>query len=268
MKQKILLFIVIIVLSQSTVIAGGISTDAGLTPAQDRWIFRTQYRFMGIENSMMQMNTQMIPVVLAYGITSGFSLMARGMYVRRSFNNSTEIENGANDLYLLSKFRLYRKNTSSYVFGVAPHLASNIPVGTAEISNRTWNPEIGLNISFRPRFLAVDLSTSYTFNDALEKLNTEHVNLFNLNIAFSGNIPIKAKSSQAVSPVLEINYSVEGSKNKETGASEMLFISPGLTFIYSSLALEGLFQIPAYQSTSGNIRKQQSRWILGVKYMF
>ena len=44
-----------------------ISTDAGLTPAQDRWIFRTQYRAMGMENSMMKMNTQMVPVVLGYG---------------------------------------------------------------------------------------------------------------------------------------------------------------------------------------------------------
>jgi hypothetical protein len=173
-----------------------------------------------------------------------------------------------NDLYLLSKFKLYRKNTSSYVFGVASYLASNIPVGSSEISNRTWNPEFGLNISFRPRFLAVDLSISCTFNDILEKSNTEHVNFFGLNMAFSGNIPIKAKNSQAVSPVFEINYSVEGSITKETGASEMLFVSPGLSYIYSSFVLEGLFQIPAYQAGSDNFSKQQSRLILGIKYMF
>lgn len=266
MKQKIIILVTIIAFSQIMVRASGISTNAGLTPAQDRWIFRTQYRFMGMENSMMQMNTMMLPVVFAYGITPGFSLMLRGMYVHRSFSN--KIESGMNDLYLLSKFRLYRKNTANYVIGVAPYLASNIPIGKAVISNRTWNPEIGLNISFRPRYLSIDISTSYTFNDALEKLNSEHKNLYKLNIALSGNIPLKAKSSQAISPVLEINYSIEGRKNQVADVSEILFLSPGISYIHSSLIIEGLFQIPVYQFAGVNFSNQQSRWILGLKYMF
>lgn len=267
MKYRFLILITFILIIQSSAMAQ-ISTNAGLTPAQDRWIFRTQYRLMGMENSMMKMNALMIPVVLAYGITSGFSMMAKGVYERKFYSNTTEINNGINDLYLLSKFRLYRKNTSNYVFGVAPHIASNIPIGSKNVSNRTWNPEIGLNISFRPRFLSIDLSTYYTFIDAMKKISTEHINRYNLDIAFSGKIPLEAKSSQLLSPVIEFNYTIIGKQNNIDGNEEVIFISPGLSFINSSLVFEALFQVPAYQSEKVGEMTQISRWIFGFKYMF
>jgi len=117
------------------------------------------------KSSMMQAKTQMVPVVLGYGITSGISIMARSVYVHKSYSNRNIVNSGMNDLYLLSKFRLFRKNTSKYTFGVAPFIASNVPIGSTEVSDRTWNPEMGLNISFRPRFFSMDLSTSFTFID-------------------------------------------------------------------------------------------------------
>ena len=236
-----------------------ISTDAGLTPAQDRWIFRTQYRMMGMENSMMKTNVQMVPVVLGYGITSGISIMARTGYVHKSYSNSEVVNRGVNDLYLLSKFRLYRKNTSKYTLGIAPYVASNIPVGSIEVSDRTWNPELGLNISFRPRFLSLDLSTSYTFIDVAEKISTEHINEYNLDISFSGKIPISAKANQIISPVTELNFS---------GATDLLFISPGISYMHTSLAIEALYQIPVYESEKAGQMNHTSRWIIGLKYLF
>ncbi len=236
-----------------------ISTDAGLTPAQDRWIFRTQYRMMGMENSMMKTNVQMIPVVLGYGITSGISIMARSGYVHKSYSNSDEVNKGVNDFYLLSKFRLYRKNTSIYTLGIAPYVASNIPIGSIEVSDRTWNPEMGLNISFRPRFFSLDLSTSYTFNDVSEKISTEHNNSYNLDISFSGKIPVKSKSNQIISPVTEFNFS---------RPSNLLFISPGISYMHTFLAIEALYQIPVYEAENQGQMTHTSRWIIGLKYLF
>lgn len=236
-----------------------ISTDAGLTPAQDRWIFRAQYRMMGMENSMMKTKVQMVPVVLGYGITSGISIMARSGYVYKSYSNSQEVNRGVNDLYVLSKFRLYRKNTSQYALGIAPYVASNIPIGSIEVSDRTWNPGLGLNISFRPRFLSVDLSTSYTFNDVAEKLSSEHINTFNLDLSFSGKIPFKSKSSQIISPVTEFNFS---------GLTDLLFISPGISYMHTSIAFETLYQIPVYESEKAGQMNHTSRWIIGLKYLF
>jgi hypothetical protein len=236
-----------------------ISTDAGLTPAQDRWIARTQYRMMGMENNMMKTKVQMVPVVLGYGITSGISIMARSVYVHKSYSNSEVVDQGINDLYVLSKFRLFRKNTSKYTFGIAPYLASNIPIGSKEVSERTWNPELGLNVSFRPRFLSMDLSTSYTFIDVAEKVSTEHINGYKLDISFSGKIPIGTKSNQIVSPVTEFNFS---------GASDLLFISPGVSYMHTYLAIEALYQIPVYESEEPGQMKHTSRWIIGLKYLF
>ena len=136
MKSSLICFFVIVFCFQVKLFAGGISVDAGITPPQDRFILRTQYRYMSMNNSMMSMKTHMIPLVLAYGVTSGFTVMARGMYVSQTVENTSEVNNGINDLFLLLKFKLYRKNTANYVFGIAPHIASNIPIGSKEISDR------------------------------------------------------------------------------------------------------------------------------------
>lgn len=267
MKYSFLILITFILIVQSSVMAQ-ISTDAGLTPAQDRWIFRTQYRMAGMENSMMKTSTQMVPMVLGYGITSWFSIMVRNVYVHKSYSNSNEVNSGINDLYLLSKFRLLRKNTSNYSFGVAPFVASNIPIGSKSISDRTWDPEIGLNISFRPRFLSIDFSTYYTFADATEKLSTNHLNRYNLDVSFSGKIPLTSESNQILSPVLEFNYYQEGKKNNYSSANELLFISPGISYKHSSLAIEALYQIPVYELDKADRMYQLSRWIFGFKYLF
>ena len=252
---------------QFNLFAGGISVDAGITPPQDRFILRTQYRYMSMSNSMMSMNTQMTPLVLAYGVTSGFTVMARGMYVNQKVENTSNVTEGINDLFLLTKFRLYRKNTANYVLGLATYIASNIPIGSTEISNRSWNPELGLNISFRPRFFSIDVSTSYMFSDVSGKLASKPGDMLSINTAFSALIPLKSNSSNAISPVLEMTYTyqVEGDANP---SNELLFFSPGISFIHSSLSLEALVQIPVYQSENVNLLNQNSRLILGVKYMF
>jgi len=186
----------------------------------------------------------MTPLVLAYGVTPGFSVMARGMYVHRTFSDRNGIKNGLNDPFLLTKFRLYRKNTRSYVLGVAPHIASNIPVGSGEVSNRVWSPEAGLNISFRPRFLAVDLSTSYTFTDISARSEGVSGDVFSLNTAFSAFIPVKGMSSTVVSPVMELSY-IHKARNRESNveANDILFLSPGVSLIHSSLVVEALVQL-------------------------
>jgi hypothetical protein len=222
---------------------------------------------MSMGNSMMTMQTHMTPLVLAYGVTPGFTVMARGMYIYRTGENNQMINNGINDVFLLSKFRLYRKNTASYVFGIAPHIATDIPVGSSEISNRTWNPELGINISFRPRFFAADLSASYLFSDVSGKLGAKPGNIFNLNTAYSALIPLKSQSESAISPVVEMTYSFQG-KSEANSMNDILFLSPGFSYIHSNLTLEILFQIPVYQSNDASLMNQNSRWILGVKYMF
>ena len=267
--NKIIITSLLIVFTSFYTQAGGISVDAGLTPGQDRWILRTQYRFMERQNSTISMRTQMVPLMIAYGLTSNYTIMARVTYVNRIiYLNNAIYANGFNDPTVLLKVKIYRKNTANYVLGIAPYFASNIPVGNTEISSRTWNPELGLSMSFRPRFLSIDFTGSFTFIDAVNKTENRESNNLSINIAFSSIIPIDNYNT-AISPVLESTFNKEfNSHGNKNSGPEVLFLSPGIMFIKSSLILETLYQIPVYQQTNSQEMESKSRFIAGLRYMF
>jgi len=249
--------------------AGGISVDAGLTPGQDRWMLRTQYRFMKMQNTTMEIQNHIVPMVIAYGVSSNFTLMARVMYVNRinSMNNAIK-KRGFNDAYILLKFKVYRENTANYVLGIAPYFASNIPVGNPDISEKTWNPELGLSMSYRPRFWSIDFASSYTLKDVLNKTEDQESDNLSLNVAFSSIIPLE-NSNIAISPVFELTFNKELDTNvHESKNPEVLFLSPGLKFIKSSIVFEVLYQNPIYQQTNESLMKSKSRILIGLRYMF
>ena len=267
--KKIRITFILMFFTSFSAQAGGISVDAGLTPGQDRWILRTQYRYMKMQNSTMATQNHMVPLVIAYGVTSNFTLIARAMYVNRIINMNNAVQKrGFNDAYILLKFKVYRENTANYVLGIAPYFASNIPVGNAEISERTWNPEFGLSMSYRPRFWSIDFNASYTLKDVVKKTEDQELDNLSLNVAFSSIIPLD-NSNIAISPVLELTYNKEIDSNaKESKKQEMMFFSPGLTFIKSSLMLEVLYQIPVFQQTNESLMKSKPRILIGLRYMF
>lgn len=264
--KELRLIVILVLFTLFSLQAGGISVDAGLTPGQNRWMFRTQYRFMEMENPMMTMENHMVPIVFAYGVSSSFTLMFRTIYVNRIVKMNSNVQNrGLNDSYLLFKLKVYRKNTEKYIFGIAPYIASNIPIGNSEISERTWNPDFGLSISYRPRPWSIDFTSSYSLIDVLNKTDISERNNLSLNIAFSSVIPFK-NSNIALSPVFELTY------NKELGdginSQELLFLSPGLMFIKSSIILEVLYQNPIFQQSNESLMKSKSRYLIGLRYMF
>ena len=57
--------------------AAGISVDAGLTPAEDRWIVRAQARYMSRGDDQDGMRAVAFPLVLAYGARSDVSLFVQ-----------------------------------------------------------------------------------------------------------------------------------------------------------------------------------------------
>lgn len=267
--KNIRIIFILIFFTSFSVQAGGISVDAGLTPGQDRWILRTQYQYMKMQNSNMTTQNHMVPLIIAYGVTSNFTLMARAMYINRIITMNDAVQkSGFNDAFILLKYKVYRENTANYVIGIAPYIASNIPIGNADISDRTWNPEFGLSMSYRPRFWAIDFTSSYTLKDALKKTDDQESDNLSLNVAFSSIIPLK-NSNLAFSPVLELTYNKEFNSNvKESKKQEVMFFSPGLTFIKSSLILEALYQIPVFQQTNVSLMKSKSRILIGLRFMF
>lgn len=249
--------------------AGGISVDAGLTPGQDRWMLRTQYRYMNMENTMMRVDNHVIPLIVAYGLTPDITLMTRLMYVNRIIDQNTRLDmDGWNDPFFLVKYKVYRKNTSAWVLGVAPYAATNIPVGDKSISQHTWKPELGVNASFRPRFWSIDLNAAWLFNDLTEKLQENTNDQLSLNMAVSSTIPL-GSSLMAVSPVIEMTYLTDIQNREQTSSGQqVLFLSPGVVYIYNSFMMEVLYQYPVYQQAPNTGMESGPRLISGLRYMF
>ncbi|MHC4131880.1 MAG: hypothetical protein ACYSR3_07815, partial [Planctomycetota bacterium] len=101
--QAILLGAIINALFLENTYAAGISVDAGLTPPEDRWIIRTQMRYMQREDDPTPMDREMdtyaFPLVVAYGLRSDFTLLVRQTFKNRKMTmaGSTDWDSGADD---------------------------------------------------------------------------------------------------------------------------------------------------------------------------
>lgn len=137
-----------------------------------------------------------------------------------------------------------------------------------EISARTWNPELGLNLSFRPRFFNFDLSTSYTLDDIASKAVQDRGDIYSASTAFSAIVQLNERGTTVLAPVVELNYQRSGMNSADANPAELLLVSPGLSLIVSSLALEALVQLPVYQSLVAGGMEHNMRFITGIKYMF
>ncbi|MHC4487527.1 MAG: transporter, partial [Planctomycetota bacterium] len=130
--------------------AAGISVDAGLTPPEDRWIIRTQFRYF----------------VVAYGFRPDLTLMVRQPVKHRkmSMGGSVSRYTGFDDLFVLGKYKLYRRNTPEYTFGIASTLGLEFPTGDDDFGSETWDLEPGLFTSWRSGPWASDFSIAYKLN--------------------------------------------------------------------------------------------------------
>lgn len=270
-----------ILLPTGNTLASGISVDAGLTPAEGRWIFRTQIRYMNRNDdanaSNRKMESYVFPFVLAYGLKNNLMFLARLTVQHRvsSMADVTESHSGIGDFFVLGKYKIYRRNTPKHVFGIAATLGLEMPTGTDTFTSGTWDLEPGLYCSWRRNRLGSDFSATYKWNgfadDGPEGANPGDEVALDWAIAYQFIVGEGANTSLA--PVLEASYRniwpdrISASDLENTGESVM-YLSPGIKFTRSSLILEGLAQIPVWQNQKGNQLEQGIRGLLGLRYMF
>ena len=261
--------------------AAGISIDAGLTPPEDRWIFRTQFRSMSRKDDPTSMNREMdtyaVPIVIAYGLRPDLTLMVRQTVKHRtmSMSGSVSRDTGLGDLFVLGKYRLYRHNTREYTFGIAPTLGVEFPTGNDEFSSKTWDLEPGLFASWRSGPWASDFNIAYKWNGFADrgKDGLNPGNELSVDLALAHQFSIGEKADMSLTPVLEFNYKhilpdrLSGRDISNTGES-LFFVSPGIKFTKSSFILEALLQFPVWQDQRGSQLKQGTRLIVGIRYMF
>ena len=284
MKRFLLLLLASVVpstLVSETVSAGGISVDAGLTPPEDRWILRTQFRHMQRTNDPTPMNRQMdvyaFPIVIAYGFRPDLTLMVRQPIRHRNMSMAGSIsrDTGLDDLFVLGKYRLYRRNTREYTFGVASTLGLEFPTGDDDFTSRTWDLEPGLFASWRSGPWASDLSLAYKCNGFADR-GKDGLNPGDevaADVALAHQFSIGKKADTSLAPVLEFNYKrvsadrLSGHNVSNTGES-LFFVSTGLKFTESSFVVEALLQFPVWQDQEGTQLEQGPRLIVGTRLMF
>ena len=272
---------ILILLTGAQVHGAGISVDAGLTPPEDRWILRNQLRYMTRRNdrTSMDRHTRMykFPTVLAYGVTSDFSVMLRQSIQHRDMDmmGENDKDTGLDDLFFLVKHKLFRKNTSEYTFGTAATLGLEVPTGADDFSSETWDLKPGLFTSWRSGPWGSDLSIAYKWSGFADRgrngLNPG--NEFTVDLALAHQFSIAENADMSLTPVLELNYKnisrdrLSGRNVSDTGES-LLFVSPGIKFTKSSFILEALLQIPVWQDQEGSLLERGIGFIVGTRFLF
>ena len=261
--------------------AGGISIDAALTPPEDRWILRTQVRYMERNNDPTQMGRKMstyaFPVVLAYGLRPDLTLMLRQtvMHQEKSMTGTTTQNTGLGALFVLAKYKAYRLNTPKYTLGVSPTIGLEFPTGSDSFALRTWALYTGLYLSGRRGRWATDFNIVYNWNDLAnrDKNNAEPGNELSLDLAFAYQFSVGEKARAALAPVFELSYKnirphrLNEQNQPNTGES-VLYLSPGTKFSMSWIIIEALVQAPVWQRQEGSQLERDIGMLVGTRFMF
>ncbi|MHC4374891.1 MAG: transporter [Planctomycetota bacterium] len=284
MKKALLKFlcgILFAVALQEYTVAAGISVDAGLTPPEDRWIIRTQFRYMERKDDPTPMDRKMeiyaFPVVIAYGFRPDLTLLVRQPVKHRNLYmaGSVSRDTGFDDLYVLAKYKLFRQNTRDYTLGMASTLGLELPTGDDDFGSETWDLEPGLFTSWRSGPWQSDFSVAYKWNGFADrgKNGLEPGNELSTDLAIAHQFNLTAKADMSLTPVLELNFkhfsndNLSGHSVSNTGES-LFFVSPGMKFTKSSFILEALVQFPVWQDQEGSQLEQGMRFILGTRFLF
>lgn len=264
-----------------TLNAAGISIDAGLTPAEDRWILRTMARYMERNNDPLHMGREMstyaFSTMLAYGLRPDLTLMLRQsvMYQEMSMMGSTERSTGLGDLFVLAKYKAYRLNTPEYTLGIAPTIGLEFPTGDDSFTSDTWDLNTGLYISGRSGPWATDFNIAYAWNGLLDRGKNDIApgDELSLDWAFAYQFSIGEKARASLAPVLELSYKeiwpdrMSGQDLSNTGES-VLYLSPGIKFSMSWIILETLIQVPVWQDQQGSQLERGIGVLVGARFMF
>ena len=259
--------------------AAGVSVDAGLTPAENRWMIRIQSRQMGATSQLStptrQMKLQANVFMAAYGLRPNVTIigmqgwMNREMTMMGVVNNST----GLADLNLLVKYLIHRTNTRYQTLGIAATAKLTLPTGEDGFSDDYWSFAPGLYLSLRRGTWAFDGSTTYRVQDILfQQVEMTRGWEYSLDGAVARQLPVGGLKNMALAPVLEFNFLVNR-RDRPTAvemddAESVVFLSPGFKYTYSSTILESLIQVPIWQKIPITSLEKDVRWRVGLRFMF
>ncbi|MFQ6610806.1 MAG: hypothetical protein ACE5D7_08420 [Fidelibacterota bacterium] len=269
--------IVFLIVIFNPVFAGGISVDAGLTPAENRWIVRYQHRLTEKTGNMdSKMTMKMNMIAIAYGLKPYLTvMMMQGLTDKTSeMNSMTDGMDGRNDMNLLAKYRVYRHNTRDSILGIAATLKLSIPTGTEMFTTDYWSISPGIYLSKRWNTWAIDASSEMNYHDLFNQRGNDLRRGWAVSCSIAGarQIAVNGRSELALAPVIELNGNIlqpdfPKSGNMETRETSIL-LSPGIKVTYRSFILEALWQIPVWDELPENSMNNSEKWLAGFRFMF
>ncbi len=262
-----------------TVHATGITADVGLTPPTDRWIFRSQLRFLERNEDPTAMGRTMemymVPVVLVYGVRPGMTAIVKQPILHRTMKmagNSLD-QTGFGDLSIITKHRVLRLNNPEYIIGVAPTLGVELPTGDDDFSSDTWDVLMGVYLSGRRGPLGTDLNLEYKLNGIEDRKGDRQGDEFTTIAAAAYQFSLNSEATMSLWPVLETTYS-HANPNRENGEEQpdsgenVVLLSPGMKYAFQSFMLELLIQFPLHQDQNGNQLTRGVGGLVGLRYLF
>lgn len=258
--------------------AGGISADAGLTPARDRWILRSQIRYVQRGNTSAALNSEVksyiIPMVVAYGLLPELTLIVRQGHMNMNMTvASTKTSNsGFGDLLVMAKYKAYRFNSQWITFGMAVVAGIEFPTGQASFSSNGLDLKTGLFFSARRGPWGSDLNLIHTANGVDGGDDQPRNGELEAIWAIARQFTIGQNSNITFAPVLELAFTnesrikLDGVPQPNTGESVFL-LSPGAKYTQSSLIFEFLLQIPVWQDQNGIQRELKTGGLFGIRLM-
>ena len=262
-------------------LAVGISIDAGLTPPEGRWIFRTQVRSMsrtapdGAGDA--KMDRLMVPLVIVHGLRPQLTLGVRQIIDSRTMTmmGNENTNSGFSDLYLFAKYKILRINKRNYTLGIAPLIGVEAPTGSSDITSDYWSLNTGLLFSGRAGKWGADLNVSYGLRGiaSVADDSPDPGNQLGLDLALARQIPVGRSGDTSLAPVLEITWQDKASNEvggvEAPNSGESIFsIAPGLKYTRGDLIVEGLVRIPVSQEQNGAQMEMGNMYLLGVRHMF
>jgi hypothetical protein len=129
--------------------------------------------------------------------------------------------------------------------------------------------------SFRRGLWATDFSAAYKLNGFAGERDDdlEIGNELSLDWAAARQFLIGGSANITIAPVLELSYRDAAAdelsgQNLANSGEDVLYLSPGVKYVRSSLILEALVQVPVWQDQNGTQVERGTGFLLGLRKMF
>jgi hypothetical protein len=266
------ILVLVLVLTSLWVQAGGISVNAGLTPAQEQWIFRAQTQVLPQYATLARQQIGSIryqwPIVATYGVRPELTLITRNAIIHQRFTNGASALTGIADPVLFAKYKLFRINKPEIILGGSPGLGFTIPIGSPAVNSNTWDSRGGFFFSARKGLWSLDLNLMGHWPDFPQTASGQRVGgpRLTVNTAVGRQI-LLGSYDKSLAPVLEMTYHRQGPARHQDqqlpGTRGQIFsVAPGLQYIHGAFVIEGLFSYPICQDN----RRQAPRGLIGIRW--